>query len=84
MASAALDPFDPASLDIRTSASMSTGANSPQTTAPCVTISLRSFLCCVTVVTLLAVPRLRNRRLEHCFGTHAIAWVPVFVSKQRS
>jgi hypothetical protein len=33
---------------------MSTGAISPQTTAPCVTISLRSFLCCVIVVTLLA------------------------------
>jgi len=57
MASAALNPFDPASLDIRTSASMSTGAISPQTTGPCVTISLRSFLCCVIVITLLACPK---------------------------
>lgn len=57
---------------------MSTGAISPQTTAPCVTISLRSFLCCVTVVTLLAVPRLRNCRLERRFRASAVVGAPFF------
>ncbi len=56
MASAALNPFDPASLDIRTSASMSAGEIGPQSTLPCVIRSLRSFVCCV-IITLLACPR---------------------------
>jgi hypothetical protein len=58
MLGTATNPFDPASLDIRTSALMSAGAITPQTTMPCVTatiyISVRSALCCVVTITLLA------------------------------
>jgi|YNPMSStandDraft_2_1061718.scaffolds.fasta_scaffold70242_2 hypothetical protein len=56
MASAALNPFDPASLDIRTSASMSTGAISPQTTGITI-ISLLSFLCCWVPISWVICPK---------------------------
>lgn len=59
MAVASLNPFDLASLDIRTSAAMDAGTVSPQSTLVCTTIviSFRSNLCCVVTITLLACPR---------------------------
>lgn len=48
------NPFDLDALDIKVGTVDNAGVAEPQTTAPCVTISLLSKLCCVVTITLLA------------------------------
>lgn len=80
MAVASLNPFDLASLDIRTSAAMDAGTVSPKVLWPAQPSSLVFAATCAALSPspCWPVPELRNCRLERRFRASAVVGAPFF------